>query len=55
MHALLAPMRGDGITETAPVLDRVPDVAGLLASDGDEDEGVSEAARQARGPKAREK
>ncbi|MGN6358147.1 MAG: transposase [Novosphingobium sp.] len=29
-HPLLDPRRGDGMTDTAPVLERVPDFAGLL-------------------------
>ena len=36
VHALLDPVRGDGITATAPVLELVPDFAGLLSTDGDE-------------------
>jgi putative transposase len=32
VHALLDPARGDRITQTAPVLDRVPDIAALLQS-----------------------
>lgn len=37
VHALLDPKRGDGLTETAPVLDRVPDFAAQLKSDEDAD------------------
>jgi putative transposase len=33
VHALLDPERGDGMTDTRPVLERVPDFAALLASD----------------------
>jgi putative transposase len=36
VHALLDPARGDGLTDTGPVLDRVPDFAALLASGEDE-------------------
>lgn len=35
VHALLDPVRGDGIAETAPVLERVPDFAALLQSGKD--------------------
>jgi putative transposase len=35
-RALLDPTRGDGLTETQPVLDRVPDFAALLCSGADE-------------------
>lgn len=34
-HALLDPARGDGITATAPVLERAPDFAALLRSGED--------------------
>ncbi|WP_394731067.1 transposase [Altererythrobacter sp. GH1-8] len=44
VHALLAPARGDGLTDTAPVLERVPDFAALLASG--EDEEATRALRQ---------
>jgi putative transposase len=44
VHALLDPARGDGLTDTAPVLDRVPDFAGLLESG--EDAGLSAALRR---------
>ena len=37
VHALLDPARGDGITQTAPVLERVPDFAALLQSGEEED------------------
>ena len=37
-------MRGDGITDTAPVLDRVPNFAALLASG--EDQELSDALRR---------
>ena len=37
VHALLDPARGDGITQTAPVLERVPDFAALLQSGKEED------------------
>ena len=36
VHALLDPARDDGLTDTAPVLERVPDFAALLASGEDE-------------------
>lgn len=36
VHALLDPVRGDGLTDTAPVLERVPDFAALLRSGEDE-------------------
>jgi len=36
VHALLDPARGDGITDVAPVLARVPDFAALLRSGEDE-------------------
>ncbi len=45
VHALLDPARGDAITDTAPVLERVPDFAALLVAD--EDAGLSEALRRA--------
>ena len=35
VHALLDPARGDGITETEPVISRVPDFAALLRSGED--------------------
>lgn len=44
VHALLDPDRGDGITETAQVLGRVPDVAALLRSG--EDARLSDALRR---------
>ena len=44
LHALLDPTRGDGITDTAPVLERVPDFAALLRSG--EDMSLSEALRR---------
>ncbi|WP_395001354.1 transposase [Sphingomonas sp.] len=44
VHALLDPARGDGLTDTAPVLDRVPDFAALLR--GGEDEALSQALRR---------
>jgi len=44
VHALLDPERGDGITQTAPVLERVPDFAALLRLG--EDEGLSAALRR---------
>ncbi|HSG34926.1 MAG TPA: hypothetical protein VLA37_10350, partial [Sphingomonadaceae bacterium] len=44
VHALLDPARGDGLTETAPVLDRVPDFAALLAAG--EDQRLSDALRR---------
>jgi putative transposase len=37
VHALLDPARKDGLTETAPVLARIPDIAGLIAQ-ADDDE-----------------
>ena len=40
-RALLDPVRGDGITDVAPVLDRVPDFAGMLAAGEDEDMSVA--------------
>ncbi|MBS0253879.1 MAG: transposase [Proteobacteria bacterium] len=45
IHALLDPARGDGLTETAPVLARVPDFAALVASG--EDAALSAALRKA--------
>ena len=36
VHALLDPACGDGLTDTAPVLERVPDFAALLQSGEDE-------------------
>jgi len=36
VHALLDPGRGDGLTDTAPVLARAPDFAGLIAAEEDE-------------------
>ena len=45
VHALLDPARGDGITDTAPVLGRVPDFAALLQTG--EDASLSEALRRA--------
>ena len=44
VHALLDPERGDGMTDTRPVLDRVPDFAALLASG--EDQELSDALRR---------
>lgn len=44
VHALLDPARGDGVTETAPVLERVPDFATLLHTG--EDEPLSDALRR---------
>ena len=44
VHGLLDPERGDGITDTAPVLDRVPNFAALLASG--EDQELSDALRR---------
>ena len=38
VHALLDPARGDGLTDTAPVRERVPDFAALLR--GGEDESI---------------
>lgn len=35
VHALLDPVRGDGITDTMPVLERVPDFVALLRSGED--------------------
>ena len=45
VHAHLNPEKGDGITDTAPVLDRVGNMAGLLRSS--EDEALSMALRRA--------
>jgi putative transposase len=45
VHAHLDPARGDGLTDTAPVLDRVGDFAELLR--GGEDEILSKALRRA--------
>ena len=36
VHALLDPVRGDGLTDTVPVLERVPDFVALLRSGEDE-------------------
>lgn len=36
VHALLDPAHGDGLTDTAPVLERVPDFAALVQSGEDE-------------------
>jgi len=36
VHALLNPAQGDGLTDTAPVLERVPDFAALMQSGEDE-------------------
>ena len=44
VHALLDPNKSDGITDTAPVLERVPDFAALLRSAEDED--LTKALRQ---------
>jgi len=44
VHALLDPDRGDGITQTAPVLERVPDFAAVLRAG--EDEAATKALRQ---------
>ena len=44
VHALLDPAKDDGITETGPVLARVPDFAALLRSAEDED--LTKALRQ---------
>ena len=44
VHALLDPSHGDGITDTAPVLDRAPEFATLLRSGEDAD--LSEALRR---------
>ena len=45
VHALLDPQTGDGLTETGPVLARVPDFAELLRS-GDEHEALTMALRR---------
>lgn len=45
VHALLDPVRGDTITDTAPVLERVPDFAALLQTR--EDSPLSESLRRA--------
>lgn len=45
VHALLDPARGDGITATDPVLERVPDFAALLETG--EDAGLSSSLRRA--------
>jgi len=45
VRALLDPARRDGITETGPVLERVPDFAALLRTG--EDEALSDALRKA--------
>lgn len=45
VHALPDPVPGDGLTETAPVLARIPDFGGLLAMG--EDEQLSGALRRA--------
>ena len=42
---LLDPARGDGVTDTAPVFERVPDYAALLKGEG-EDEALSQALRR---------
>jgi putative transposase len=47
VHALLDPRQGDGITDTAPVLERAPDFAALLRSG--ENEELSRALRQSEG------
>ncbi len=44
VHALLDPARGDGLTATGPVLERVPDIAALLRSG--EEQGLSDALRR---------
>jgi putative transposase len=36
VHAVLDPAQGDGLTDTAPVLERVPDFAALMQSGEDE-------------------
>lgn len=46
-RALLAAAQGDGLTETAPVRDRVPDFAVLLRSG--EDAALSDALRKSEG------
>lgn len=45
VHALLDPARGDGMTATGPVLERIPDFAALVGSG--EDEALSSALRRA--------
>lgn len=45
VHALLDPAKGDGLTDTTPVLDRVGDVSALLRAG--EDEALSAALRRA--------
>lgn len=45
VHALFDTVRGDGLTDTAPVLARVPDIASLLET-GDDD-GMNTALRRA--------
>jgi putative transposase len=45
VHAHLQPQKGDGLTDTAPVLDRVADFAAMLR--GGEDEALSAALRRA--------
>jgi putative transposase len=45
VHAHLDPAKGDGLTNTAPVLERVGDFAGLLR--GGEDEALSSSLRRA--------
>ncbi|WP_133064251.1 hypothetical protein [Sandarakinorhabdus cyanobacteriorum] len=35
VHALLDPARGDGLTETAPVLARIPDIASCFAAEAE--------------------
>ena len=44
VHALLDPARGDGLTDTAPVLERAPGFAAMLRSG--EDEAVSSLLRR---------
>ena len=41
VHALLDPAKGDGLTQTEPVLNRVEDFAALLAAGEDEDMSVT--------------
>ena len=41
VHALLDPARGDGITHTSPVLERVPDFAGFLKDGEDQAQSAS--------------
>lgn len=45
LHALLRPDVGDGLTTTAPVLSRYPDIAGLIAAG--EDDALSRTLRRA--------